>query len=165
MSEVLARVLVGSLVVGAVGCGGEASSRPRLPAVHMQSGRCPVTRPVSAGDVPPALTGLAGSDAAAAFGKGGLWVLLPTAVEPNAVVRKGGYDVKVAWYLQGAGDLRVAGTRIDGPGRLSYGSAYAVPGEAARMQPSTLTISVPGCYVVKAEHDGASITWVFRAIA
>jgi hypothetical protein len=145
------------------GCGGNATTQPELPAIHARPGQCPITRPVNSDRVPPGLSALVRSDAARSFGKDRLWVLLPAIAEPNAVARDGGYDVKVAWYLQGAGDLRVVGTRIDGTGRLSFGSAYTVPGDAARVQPSTLTVSAPGCYAVRAEHDHASITWIFRA--
>jgi hypothetical protein len=147
-----------------VGCGGHSRSEPEMPVVRMQGGRCPVTKPMAAGQAPSALSRLVGSDAAASFGKGDLWVLLPSAGGPNAVRQDGAYGVKVAWFLDGAGDLRVLGKRIDGDGRLSYGSAYKVPGVDARLQPSTLTVSAPGCYAVRAEHGDASITWVFRAL-
>jgi hypothetical protein len=163
----LAQIGLAAMVVAAAGegaaCGGNAATRPELPVVHARPGHCPVTRAVNSDRVPPGLAALAKSDAARSYGKGRLWVLLPATTEPNAVPRDSSYDVKVAWYLDGGGDLRVVGTRIDGAGRLSFGSAYTVPGDAARVQPSTLTVSAPGCYAVRAEHDGASITWVFRA--
>jgi hypothetical protein len=97
-----------------------------------------------------------GSDARDAFGEGALWVLLPTWT-PNAVRVDSTYQVKVGWYLDGPGDLEVVGARIDGPGTLSYSTGYRMPGSQPRMVASTLTISAPGCYAVKARHAGAVI--------
>jgi len=163
---VIARIaLVAALAAAIAGCGGSSRAQPTMPVAHMQGGRCPVTKPVGAERAPPALSRLVGSDAARSFGDDGLWVLLPSASGPNAVPQDDGYGVKVGWFLRGTGELRVAGKRIDGPGRLSYKSAYVVPGDADRLQPSTLTVSAPGCYAVRAEHGDAAITWVFRAIA
>jgi hypothetical protein len=72
-----------------------------------------------------------------------------------------GYDVKVPWYLVGAGGLRVVGERLDGAGSVDY-DAYDVPGPGPRLQASSLTVPALGCYGIAAEHHGVRITWVFR---
>jgi hypothetical protein len=126
-------------------------------------GSCPVTVPLGRAEAPRRLASLAGPAAAAdAFGRGGLWVLLPEETTANAVPVHAGYDVKVPWYLVGAGGLRVVGERLDGPGSVDY-DAYAVPGPGPRLQASSLTVSALGCYGIEAEHQGEVIRWVFRA--
>jgi hypothetical protein len=118
--------------------------------------------PLGTAQAPDRLQALAGAAAAArSFGKGGLWVLLPFDNAPNAVPVRAGYTVKVSWYLNGSGDLKVVGERIDGSGRVDY-DAYEVPGPGPRMQASSLTVSAPGCYGIRAELHGQVITWVFR---
>jgi hypothetical protein len=140
-------------------CGGNHEQKLRLSMHHVSRGTCPVTAP--RGRAPRRLRSLVGADGAArSFGKGGLWVLLPLD-GGNAVPVRAGYDVKVPWYLDGAGDLRVVGERLDGAGRVDY-DAYEVPGPGPRMQASSLTVSAPGCYGIEAEHDGLVIRWVFR---
>jgi len=128
-------------------CGGSGEPPLRLAAQHVSRGSCPVS------------DGKKG-----AFGEGPLRVLLATWT-PNAVRVDDAFEVKLGWYLDGPGDLEVIGTRIDGPGTLSYSTGYRPPGNGPRMEASTLTISAPGCYAVKARHAGAVITWVFRAVA
>jgi hypothetical protein len=144
------------------GCGGA-----REPALHLRMrkvshGTCPVTLPLGTARAPRRLQALAGAERAArSFGKGGRWVLLPLETAPNAVPVRVGYTLKVPWYLNGSGDLKVVGERLDGAGHVDY-DAYEVPGPGPRMQASSLTVSAPGCYGIRAEHHGQVITWVFR---
>jgi hypothetical protein len=148
-------------VLALAGCGGHATPL-RLALHHVSRGSCPVTAPLGRALAPRGLTTLAGpSDAADAFGRGGLWVLLPVATA-NAVPVHAGYSVKVPWYLVGAGGLRVVGERLDGAGSVDY-DTYQVPGPGPRMQASSLTLSALGCYAIMGEHHGEAITWVFRA--
>jgi hypothetical protein len=149
-------------VLALAGCGGHATPL-RLALHHVSRGSCPVTAPLGRARAPRGLATLAGPAAAAeAFGRGGLWVLLPLATTANAMPVRAGYDVKVPWYLVGAGGLRVVGERLDGAGSVDY-DAYDVPGPGPRMEASSLTVSALGCYGIEAEHHGEVITWVFRA--
>jgi hypothetical protein len=147
-------------VLALAGCGGDAPLRPALH--HVRPGSCPVTAPLGRARAPRGLATLAGpSDADDSFGRGGLWVLLPSATA-NAVPVHAGYSVKVGWYLDGDGDLRLGGERLDGAGSVDY-DTYQVPGPGPRMQASSLTLSALGCYAIEGEHHGEAITWVFRA--
>jgi hypothetical protein len=149
-------------VLALAGCGGHTTPL-RLTLHHVSRGSCPVTAPLGRTRAPRRLAALAGPAAAdAAFGRGGLWVLLPLATTANAVPVHAGYDVKVPWYLVGAGGLRVVGERLDGAGSVDY-DAYDVPGPGPRLEASSLTVSALGCYGIEAEHHGQVITWVFRA--
>jgi hypothetical protein len=142
-------------------CGGDHQPKLRLTMHHVSRGTCPVTAPLGRRRAPRRLQTLVGAAGAArSFGRGGLWVLLPLD-GGNAVPVRSGYDVKVPWYLDGAGDLRVIGERLDGAGRVDY-DAYAVPGPGPRMQASSLTVPALGCYAIEAEHAGLVIRWVFR---
>jgi hypothetical protein len=150
-------------VLALAGCGGGHATPLRLALHHVSRGSCPVTAPLGRARAPRGLATLAGPAAAAeAFGRGGLWVLLPVATTANAMPVRAGYDVKVPWYLVGAGGLRVVGERLDGAGSVDY-DAYDVPGPGPRMEASSLTVSALGCYGIEAEHHGEVITWVFRA--
>jgi hypothetical protein len=156
------RGAVAVAVLALAGCGGDATP-PRLSLHHVSRGSCPVTVPLGRARAPRGLAALAGASAAGeAFGRGGLWVLLPLATAANAVPVHAGYDVKVPWYLVGQGGLRVVGERLDGTGTVDY-DAYEVPGPGPRMEASSLTVSALGCYGIEAEHHGEVITWVFRA--
>ncbi len=156
------RGAVAVAVLALAGCGGDATPL-RLSLHHVSRGSCPVTAPLGRARAPRGLAALAGPSAAGeAFGRGGLWVLLPLATAANAVPVHAGYDVKVAWYLVGKGGLRVVGERLDGTGTVDY-DAYEVPGPGPRMEASSLTVSAPGCYGIEAEHQGEVITWLFRA--
>jgi hypothetical protein len=151
--------------VALAACGGNREPKLRLTMHHVSRGTCPVTVPLGRARAPRRLQSLAGSDdASRSFGKGGLWVLLPDETSPNAVPVRSGLSVKVPWYLDGAGDLRVVGERLDGAGSVDY-DAFAVPGPGPRMQASSLTVPAPGCYGIEAEHHGQVIRWVFRATA
>jgi hypothetical protein len=141
------------------GCGGARA--PAGPVPTMDGGRCPVTRAAGAG-APRALQRLEGVAARASFGRGTLWVLLPSA-RANAVRMSSGFSVKVGWYLAGGGGLDIHGERLDGPGSLKFSGGYRVPGSQPRMQPSSFVISGLGCYAVTGRHGDASITWVFQA--
>jgi hypothetical protein len=153
-------VLAAALALASCG-GGNHEPKLRLTMHHVSRGTCPVTAPLGRRRAPRRLRALVGEEGAArSFGKGGLWVLLPLA-GANAVPVRSGYDVKVPWYLDGAGDLRVVGERLDGAGRVDY-DAYEVPGPGPRMQASSLTVSALGCYGIEAEHHGLVIRWVFR---
>jgi hypothetical protein len=150
------------VVLALAGCGGHAAPL-KLAMHHVSRGSCPVTAPLGRDRAPRGLSTLAGPSAAEeAFGHGGLWVLLPLETAANAVPVHAGFDVKVPWYLVGAGGLRVVGERLDGAGSVDY-DAYDVPGPGPRLQASSLTVSTLGCYGIEAEHHGVVITWVFRA--
>lgn len=143
-------------------CGGAKQPPLRLNLRKVSHGTCPVTVPLGRARAPRRLQALVGADGAArSFGKGGLWVLLPQESAPNAVPVHAGFSIKVPWFLNGAGDLKVVGERLDGTGSVDY-DAYEVPGPGPRMQASSLTVSARGCYGIKAEHHGQMITWVFR---
>jgi hypothetical protein len=146
-----------------VSCGGgNHEPKLRLTMHHVSRGTCPVTAPLGRRHAPRRLQALVGdAGAERSFGKGGLWVLLPQETAPNAVPVRAGYSIKVPWYLNGSGDLKVVGERLDGAGSVDY-DAYEVPGPGPRMQASSLTVSAAGCYGIKAEHHGQVITWVFR---
>jgi hypothetical protein len=151
---------VAAAILALAGCGGAAPLR--LSMHKVSRGSCPVTAPLGRARAPRRLTALAGASAAAdAFGRGGLWVLLPLETTANAVPVHAGYDVKVPWYLVGAGGLRVVGERLDGSGSVDY-DAYDVPGPGPRLQASSLTVPTLGCYGIEAEHHGEVIRWVFR---
>jgi hypothetical protein len=157
------RALLGLAALALAGCGADDAPQLRLSMHHVSRGTCPVTVPLGRMRAPRRMQALVGAAGAArSFGKGGLWVLLPDDSVPNAVPVSAGYSVKVPWYLDGAGDLRVVGERLDGTGGVDY-DAYAVPGPGPRMQASSLTVSAPGCYGIEAEHHGLVIRWVFRA--
>jgi hypothetical protein len=150
-----------AFTVALAACGGNHDPKLRLTRHHVSRGACPVTVPLGSRQAPRRLQAMAGADGAArSFGRGGLWVLLPLD-GGDAVPVRAGYDVKVPWYLDGAGDLRVIGERLDGAGGVHY-EAYEVPGPGPRMQASSLTVSAPGCYGIEAEHNGLVIRWVFR---
>jgi hypothetical protein len=151
---------VAALLLAACGGGREPALHVRMHKVSQ--GTCPVTLPLGGARAPLRLRALAGADAAArSFGRGGLWVLLPLETAPNAVPVSAGYRVKVPWYLDGPGDLKVSGERLDGAGTIDY-DAYEVPGPGPRMQASSLTVSARGCYGIEAEHHGEVIKWVFQ---
>jgi hypothetical protein len=159
---VRARAVPALAALALAACGGGDKPPLRLTMHKVSRGTCPVTLPVGREAAPPRLQALAGDDGAdRSYGRGGLWVLLPLD-RPNAVPVHSGYDVKVAWYLNGSGDLRVVGERLDGVGRVDY-DAFEVPGPGPRMQASALTVPAPGCYGIEAEHHGEVIRWVFRA--
>ena len=156
-----ASVALAALALALAGCGGGGKPALRLTMHHVSRGTCPVTVPLGRRRAPRRLEALVGADVAArSFGRGGLWVVLPLDGGDAMPVRSG-YDVKVPWYLDGAGDLRVVGERLDGAGRVHY-EAYEVPGPGPRMQASSITVSAPGCYGIEAEHNGLVIRWVFR---
>jgi hypothetical protein len=71
--------------------------------------------------------------------------------------------VKVGWYLDGSGGLRIVGRRLDAPGSLKFSENYRVPGSQPRMEASSFTISRLGCYAVRGEHGDDAVTWVFLA--
>jgi hypothetical protein len=143
-------------------CGGAKQPALHLSMRKVSHGTCPVTAPLGTTQAPRRLQALAGAHGAArSFGKGGLWVLLPIETAPNAVPVSAGLSIKVPWYLNGSGDLKVVGERLDGSGHVDY-DAYDVPGPGPRMEASSLTVSAPGCYGIKAEHHGQVITWVFE---
>lgn len=157
-----ARALAAAAAVTLSACGGAKQPPLHVNMRKVSQGTCPVTAPLGGERAPRRLRTLAGAQGAArSFGKGGLWVLLPLESAPNAVPVHAGYTIKVPWYLNGSGDLKVAGERLDGAGSVDY-DAYEVPGPGPRMQASSLTVSARGCYGIEAEHHGQVISWVFQ---
>jgi hypothetical protein len=125
---------------------------------------CPVTRPGDRREpVPAPMRQLLAADAGTAYGRGGLWVLLPYPQENASRADDGRLNSKIAWYIGVSGHLHAVAKRLDGrtrqTARLDVAddpSAYA-----HRMQPSTLTVPAAGCWQVAGRVGRAVLVWTY----
>jgi hypothetical protein len=99
-----------------------------------------------------------------AYGRGPLWVLLPTRGENASLDRRGRVYTKVGWYVGVSGVLRGAAQRLDGrqggTGRLVTSDPSAA---APRLQASALVLPTEGCWRVVGRVAGRTLVWTFVA--
>ena len=75
----------------------------------------------------------------------GLWAGLAPPYEGRWLA--GEPALKVLWYTEAAGELRIAGQRLDGPGGVLSAEIPSGYAEVA-YQPSAILFSEPGCWEV-----------------
>lgn len=159
--------LVGWLAAGAIaGCGGDhvggrrsAQARRGLTA----TAGCAVTRERHSRPPGP-MVRLLGGEATGAYGRGPLWVLLPSKEGNAARLPGGAIFVKVAWYVGVTGLLHGTAIRIDGPRAPPRKLEVSGPSNAAqRMQASGLALPSTGCWKVTGVVAGHRLSWIFRA--
>lgn len=167
--------IVGSVVVtvGVAACGGHRSNvagarhagsgtavSARGPA---GAGSCPVTIPRRW--APPdgvsfrALFGAGYSDGNGKLWVGGLWPHGVIVAGPGLVSRDGSVGVKLGWFRNTPGRLRITGRRVDG--QAPPLRAYVPPGYGGRgFQASGVIFSTAGCWQVTGKVGTATLTFV-----
>ena len=81
------------------------------------------------------------------YGRGDLWVVLPTATTRPDRRPDGLLDLKIAWFRLEPGSLSEYAVRLDAPGRAvaEVPSGYALTG----FQPTGVLFPAPGCWEVR----------------
>ncbi|MGI8571298.1 MAG: hypothetical protein ACR2L9_01475 [Solirubrobacteraceae bacterium] len=114
--------------------------------------------------VPTALRAVLRGDLRGAYGRGPVWVLLPSKAPNSSRDSSGWLLAKVAWWIDVPGALQIQARRIDRRvatfGHLVTNDAlYA----ANRMEPSYVAVPIQGCWEVAGGVGRNVITWIFQA--
>ena len=87
-----------------------------------------------------------------------LWPLGVTLVQKSDL-DNGAFGVKVGWYRYGQGKLKITGTRLDEPGRVTRTSVPSGYGSTG-FQSSAIYFPSPGCWKVTATVGHSHLTYV-----
>lgn len=150
-------VLVLILVLMSTACG--TTKALKLPAQDTRN-TCPVTRTEDREHEPPAALVRETNGDSDFFGQETLWVSLPrpdVRAEPRP---DGSFSVKVGWWTLKDGQLRVRGSRLDGPGTFS---AEVPGGRGYRgFRPTGMLFSELGCWRVTGTLGETELEFVLR---